>query len=113
MANVHSVTMFSGGPNMSTGTTTSAAVPAGFVWVIKEILALNQRTGANFNLRGIQVQAPATLAVIFNLSIGQVVPFIMYRQECRVVLQPGQTLAVVTQEANWSCVISGYQLTLP
>lgn len=110
MARLYSEKLWSE-PTMPGGAYTSPVVPAGFVWIVREVEVfgqgdLNWRT-AGFTLTSIDG------APIFAISY----PFAeidrFYHLTTRQVLDAGDQLVMVTGEYGWSWRISGYALSTP
>jgi Ni/Fe-hydrogenase subunit HybB-like protein len=114
VANVYSTRLFTGHALAAT-TTTSAAVPTGYVWDVRDVAIYNPQHvsyGGYLALQGLYV-ALSTGGVIFRSPPLRTLANTSYRAELRCVMAAGTYLSVTTLEAGWDVTISGYQLTLP
>lgn len=114
MANVYSVRQFTG-HNLAATNTPSAAVPAGTVWVVRDIIVYNHQAvsyGAYEALQGLFV-ALNSGGVIYRTPALRTLANTVYTAEIRCVMAAGTNLVVTTIEAGWDCTISGFQLTTP
>jgi hypothetical protein len=79
----------------------------GTVWVVRDIELLAP-TNVGRLLQAITVEIQG-VGPIWTLPYGQAVGGFTHSWRGRSVLPSGQTLAVVTQDANWAWLISGYR----
>jgi len=94
------------------GTTFLATVPAGTVWVLRDMRASYSVTGLD-PLAGFEVLLNAAIRLWTVGPLG-VKPVYTYPWEGRTVLDPGDELSLYSGDsALWSIVVSGYALTLP
>lgn len=93
------------------GPQTSANVPAGKVWVVREALAANIATGGNgLGLPSLLLQAGAF--PIWQTPVNRTATGIVYElRDARVVLEAADFLAVNLSNPNWFLRVSGYSLT--
>lgn len=113
MANVYTVQMLEMTYNPSAGSTVSAPVPAGNVWVVRSITLCNFATPVQ-QMTGIQVVRSSNFAVIFQVQAWECRPRKTYFWDGHHVLSAGNTITVQTLDATaWTASIAGYQLTLP
>lgn len=112
MANVYSQLLVVA-HNIATGAPLlPPAVPAGYIWVIRDIAAWNGQT-IGFSVQGLMIEDTTNSAPFFQtpamLSWSQT----LYHLECRQVMPTGYELVAHTNSANWNVRISGYALTTP
>lgn len=89
----------------------SPVVPAGFIWVVRDILAWN-RNFAGWDLQGF-VLGDTQGGILWSLWLPDVTAARTYHQEMRQVLNPGDHISLNTADTGWYFRISGYQLSLP
>jgi hypothetical protein len=95
----------------------SQAVPAGIytypvptdgtVWVVRDIELLAP-TNLGHLPSGAQVISQG-VGPIYSIPYGQALAGFTHSWRGRAVLESGQTLAVLTQDANWAWLISGFR----
>lgn len=91
------------------GEVVGPAPPDGSFWVVRQITVLCDQIPVG-SLGGISITDGA-LAPIFALAPGEAVALHAYHWEGRHVLQPVDSVVVVTSDDHWSWRISGYVLT--
>lgn len=115
-SSVYSKTFYSA-YNLAAGTYSSSAVPTGYVWVIKEVLAYFGSPAGSispyFAAQGLRVYITGPGPTIFRTPAMEGRAGVVYSAEMRVVLSAAQGLSIVVTDGGWDCIISGYQLTLP
>lgn len=109
--NVYSISIFEGAA-LGSGSYVTTAVPAGYVWVVREILAINHAHAPYEALNGVRIYRTSG-ATMFETGAGVTTGDKVYHQVFRKVLAAGQTMTVVVREAGWDVSIMGYQLSLP
>lgn len=112
MANVHSVLLFEGA-NSSSAPVVSPGVPAGYVWVVREIVtAFGEGTDSVAALYGINFTVGGGWP-LFSVSGWEAAGGQVYQCERRMVMNVGENLQAQSYDVGWYWRISGYQLTLP
>jgi hypothetical protein len=95
------------------GTFFSALVPVGFVWVVRNISALNN-AGENAQMTGISFFKANDHTPFFQVLQSQCRPRGSWYYDGRVVVQAGDQVAVnILDSTPWAYQVTGYQLTLP
>lgn len=94
------------------GTFTGPQVPAGFVWVVRDVRMVVPSISANNLAQAITISAGGSLYICSSPSFSSV-PGILYEWHGRAVVQPGEFLVATTQSPNWVATVDGYQLALP
>jgi hypothetical protein len=86
-------------------------VPAGFVWVVRDVRMINVTLGeAILNAVTLLIDNGATIYQTPNgCTIGQQ----MYGWQGRAIVQPGEQLQLFLPDPGWTVAVDGYQLTLP
>lgn len=111
MANVYSQQLWLG--NLySSGFSLGPAPPAGFVWVIRDVILENTGFPEYYALKQIHLYTGAT-SDICKIPNGVARGTTVFHWEGRYVLMPGQNLEAAAGDLGWSIYVSGYQLTLP
>lgn len=87
----------------------SPQVPAGFVWVVRAVSAINQFVGQSIGCQQLQfsVDGFVVWATPRNASRMQV-PY--ESGDVRWVAKAGTTLSTFSGDSNWAVRVSGYQL---
>jgi hypothetical protein len=106
---VYSLRLFAHGGITPGGGTIGPVVPAGVVWVVRDIDAFNHTSVAGDSL------------FVFNQVTGVLVAFSLasstaplnYPWRGRQVYAEGEQIGLRSFQGTWSAAISGYQLTLP
>lgn len=114
MANVYSTRLYYGA-NLAAGSFTTSAIPAGFVFVVRDIRAQNRGGSgvvAQTALNGVRVAASVGVQ-IWRTPASYAVTNFQYSTEGRFVMLAGETLTITTGEAGWDVAISGFQLSTP
>ena len=110
MATVYSVLLWEF-PSNVTGVYDSGPVPAGFCWVVRDLLAFN--SGADSLTMGGYYLTTST----GDSLAGQQPPFVqagrMYHDQLHQVMTAGYFLVFNALDNGWTLRASGYQLTLP
>lgn len=105
MANVYS-TQFLAVAGASSGRV--YVVPAGEVWVLRDITMFQ---GSQAVTPIARVLGPAGACLYY--AAGTLLASTAYHEECRVVLEPGDSLSLEVDDGDCDCVLSGYVLSLP
>lgn len=108
-AYVYSLRIFASGGLSPGAGTVGPIVPAGLVYIVRDIDAFDNSAGSSDNL------------VVFNQVGGVLVSWIGpsiasiggYQWRGRQVYNEGEQVAVRSFVGTWTIAISGYQLTLP
>ena len=90
----------------------SATVPAGFVWDIRDVHAVNlgNPDGPSQNCGGFQVTNSATVVVFAQIPAwGNK----YYHYDGRQILSPGDHLEWSLLEEGWTLSVAGYELAVP
>lgn len=93
------------------GLFTSDPVPAGYVWVIKDIVALASSIEQEI-LAGLQFFDQAGV-LVWGVAYPFAVPGRLEHYWGMQVLESGDQLEASTPDLTWSWRVSGYVLTLP
>lgn len=89
----------------------SSPVPTGFVWVVREITAIN--TPPSHPAVGVlRIELSAGVMPIWATPFNATVAGELYSgTDVRFVLEEGTQLGIDTPNPNWTIRVSGYQLT--
>lgn len=113
MANVYSIEMIDLDASHSNGVYYSAVVPAGFVWDVRNINAMNIAP-LNNHMNGFFVFKSNSNVRIWGIAPYEAIPGRAYGWEGRCVLSAGDKVGVqLTDNGFWSVSVAGFQLTLP
>lgn len=93
------------------GATLGPIVPAGFVWVVRDIRAINlQQDGTVlFEFQVLVHNGPIIFATPLYSTIGG----LMYSWEGRAVVNAGEQLELSIATSGWDVVVDGYELSTP
>lgn len=109
MANVYSIRLWASG--FASGIITGPTVPAGFVWVVRNVTI---RTGSPpYQLNGLVEFYTTSNLPICGWSQKELEGASWYTWDGHQVLEPGEQLKVQANGAGAAWMMSGYQLTLP
>lgn len=103
-------TLFYGGV-ISSSTGTAGPVPAGVVWVVRDVCMVNYGLWPE-PLVGAGVLDQHNYPVLW-VGAPHAIPQTMFHWDGRQVFEPGDTIRAVAEDAAWAFRVSGYVLTLP
>lgn len=89
----------------------SVTVPAGYVWVVRDIVMWNDYDWG-YGLNGLVMLDSAggpLMCISRPFAYGQQ----LYHQEMRQVLETGDQIFASTGDSDWNFRVSGYALTTP
>lgn len=95
-----------------TGTTTVGPVPAGFIWIVRDVDGVGNGSGAAGTLY-LELIDPSAAIVIFAAFDLPATGNTNTPWRGRQVLPEGWSLRVLPAGAYWQGAISGYQLSSP
>lgn len=96
----------------SPASTVFGPVPAGEVWIVRDIVASNQFNTWLNRLAGLNVQVGGGID-IWRLSGSGVVGGQTYHYDGRQVVNPGDSITVNDPDGGWSIRITGFVFDLP
>lgn len=107
---IYSERLWSVGTTVNSGTVIAPTVPTGFIWDLRDISAIN-----TFAFDG-QFVPPLVLIVngsltVFKTPVLSTIMGQLYRQECRYIVTPSDTLEATSTSAGWAWSVNGYALT--
>jgi len=94
------------------GTVNSPAVPPGYVWVIRDMVAATQ-PGGWYLPRGFTLTDSVVFATVWNVGNYEELAGQALRWHGHQVLEEHDYLIWTTYDGPWSLRVSGYVLTLP
>lgn len=110
MATVYSIVM-AATDLLPTGVTELGGPPDGYVWVIRDMRAVNLDTPLLYK-NGFRVYSGAS-STLWSLPEPFAYSGATFEWHGHQVLGADDTLSVATGETDWQLRVSGYQLTLP
>lgn len=110
--NVYSVRLWSMNTASGGPTFTGPQVPAGFVWVVRDVRMVVANVPANNIAAAITLSSGGTLYIASSPAYGSV-PGILYEWHGRAIVNTGENLVAHTSSPNWDMTVDGYQLSLP
>lgn len=109
---VYSVRLWISNSSLGGTVFTGPQVPAGFVWVVRDVRMLNTATSANSLASPMLVTAGGNANIAASPTYSSV-PGVLYQWQGRAVVQAAEFLFVHTSSSNWQWAVDGYQLSLP
>ena len=95
----------------SAGATTFGPVPDGYVWDVRDVVAMKEPGSLLSASLGFQITDAAGVTIAALLPT-QATTGPLYHLELRQVLVAGDEISVVTADDGWSIRITGYVLTV-
>jgi hypothetical protein len=106
---VYSLRIFSQGGLIPASGVVGPLVPAGLVYVVRDMDIVRRTTGSTDEL----VIYNQTLGLLVNVNAGMLDTGQNYRWRGRQIYNEGEQFGVQSIVGTWDVAVSGYQLTLP
>lgn len=107
---IYSSRLWSASPQASSGTVAGPSVPTGFVWDVRDIVALNNFAEAGSLIPTLSFIVNASFTIYKTPALATI-NGVLYHWEGRQILTPADSWAATSLTQGWSWSITGYQLT--
>ena len=107
MSSTYTALLWSDG-DVPAGITPGPTVPAGVLWVVRDVQLYWGGPLYELSVSGIVLQATSDHSVIAGVGQGDACPQRLFSLELRQVLTAGDSLRAVSGDDGWSLRVSGY-----
>lgn len=111
--NIYTQTLWQVSPTVSAGSTPGPAVPAGYLWVVRDISLVSPGTADGFAGTATGTLSVNGIAIAATPIVGTLAGTLFRWEDLRQVVSVSDAWGFSSAASGWAIRVGGYQLTAP